>query len=361
VPPVGPHAPRRQLSALTSLRFFAALWVVVFHFLDRPLIAAGAPWPLLAITGFGDVAVPFFFVLSGYVLAYTYTEAELRGHVRDFYVARMARTYPAYLLALVLFVGLVVLEGKATFPDPLGLVLTVVGVQAWLPSRSIVWNYPAWSLSVEFFLYAVFPLMLALLRRPRAFWTLYGVTTAAILALAIAHALDGAADYEWIRVPLFHLTSFATGMALARARPRTMTLLEGRRAGALTIVAAGALLAVTLARQAFGLQGWWPLFDTVALVPVFASLIVGAAHLGPSLLDRPAVTALGEASYALYILQLPVALVAVGALSAFGRAPILWPFVGILVLVGASLVTHRYFERPTRQWIRRALTKPRAA
>jgi len=68
---VGPHLPRRQLTALTTLRFFAALWVVVFHFLDRPLTAVGAPWPLLAVTGFGDVAVPFFFVLSGYVLAYT--------------------------------------------------------------------------------------------------------------------------------------------------------------------------------------------------------------------------------------------------------------------------------------------------
>lgn len=356
---MGPHAPRRQLTALTTLRFFAALWVVVFHFLDRPLTAAGAPWPLLAFTGFGHVAVPFFFVLSGYVLAYTYTAAELRGHVREFYVARMARTYPVYLLALVLCIGLVALEGKEN-PDPLGLVLTVFGIQSWVPAHSNMWNFPAWSLSVEFFLYAIFPLLLALLGRPRVFWLSFGLTTASILLFAVAHTLESAVDYEWVHLPLLHLTSFATGMAMAHGRQRTAALLDGHRAAALTLAAACGLLTVTLARQAFGLQGWWPFFDTVALVPLFAGLIVGAAHLGPSWLDRPALTLLGEASYALYILQLPIGLVAIAALGAMTYAPIAWPLVAIALLTGASVMSHRYFERPTRHWIRHVLTKPRS-
>jgi len=354
--PVGPHAPRRQLTALTTLRFFAALWVVVFHFLDGPLRAAAAPWPVLAFTGFGNVAVPFFFVLSGYVLAYTYTGAELRGHLREFYVARLARTYPVYLLALVLYIGVVVLEGKPTSPDRLALVLTVFGIQSWAPVHSGTWNFPAWSLSVEFFLYAIFPLMLALLRRPRVFWPAYAVGTASTLLFAIAHAVEGSVDYEWTHLPLLHLTSFATGMTMAHVRQRTAALLDNDRAATLTVAATCSLVILTLARQAFGLQGWWPLFETAALAPLFAGLIVGAAHLGPSWLDLPALTVLGEASYALYILQLPIGLVAISALAGLAYAPILWPIVGIALLIGASLVSHRYFERPTRRWVRHVLT-----
>jgi peptidoglycan/LPS O-acetylase OafA/YrhL len=322
--------------------------------MDRPLTAAGAPWPILAITGFGDVAVPFFFVLSGYVLAYTYTAAELRGHVRDFYVARFARTYPVYLLALLLSVGIVVLQGGETFPDPLGLALTFFGVQSWVPAHSNAWNFPAWSLSVEFFLYAMFPLLLALLSRPTAFWIAYGVGTAVILGFAVTHTLANAVDYEWIHLPLLHLTSFATGMALAHGRARTAALLRGRRAAALAVAAAFGILVVTLARHALGLQSWWPLFDSAGLVPFFAGLIVGAAHLGPSWLDRPAMTLLGEASYALYILQLPVGLVAISALGLITPAPVLWPLVAIALLIGLSVLSHRFFETPTRRWIRNA-------
>jgi peptidoglycan/LPS O-acetylase OafA/YrhL len=322
--------------------------------MGRPLIAAGAPWPLLAITGFGELAVPFFFVLSGYVLAYTYTDAELRGHVRDFYVARFARTYPVYLLALLLSVGIVVLQGDENFPDPLGLALTFFGVQSWVPAHSNAWNFPAWSLSVEFFLYAMFPLLLALLSRPTAFWIAFGVGTALILGVAVALTVAHSVDSEWIHFPLLHLTSFATGMALAHGRARTASLLRGRRAAALALASASGILAVTLARHALGLQGWWPLFDSAGLVPLFAGLIVGAAHLGPSWLDHPAMTLLGEASYALYILHLPVGLVAISALALITPAPVVWPLVTIALLIGVSVLSHRYFETPTRRWIRNA-------
>jgi peptidoglycan/LPS O-acetylase OafA/YrhL len=328
------------------------LWVVVFHFLHRPLVEAGAPWPLLAFTGFGDIAVPFFFVLSGYVLAYTYAASDLHGHIREFYVARMARTYPVYLLALILCIGIAAVDvDKRSLPDPLGLVMTVLGIQSWAPAHSTAWNFPAWSLSVEFFLYAIFPPMLALLGRPRVFWPGYVAVTATILFFAIAHTVRGAVDYEWTHLPLLHLTSFATGMGFAHAHP-IATLLTSSRAAALMLAATAGLMAVTLARYALGLQGWWPLFETVLLVPLFAGLIVGAAHLGTSWLDRSLLKLLGEASYALYILQLPVALVAVAVLRAFAPAPILWPLVAIMMLIGVSVSSHRYFERPTRQWIR---------
>jgi peptidoglycan/LPS O-acetylase OafA/YrhL len=84
------------LEGLTGIRFFAAMGVVLFHVGYTPVARLS---PLLgAVSGHGYAAVGLFYVLSGFVLAYTY--AGRRPDVRAFYVARFARVYPLYLLAL---------------------------------------------------------------------------------------------------------------------------------------------------------------------------------------------------------------------------------------------------------------------
>jgi peptidoglycan/LPS O-acetylase OafA/YrhL len=86
-------AQKARLSALTTLRFIAASGIVLHH-LRGPLLPndAFAAWPL-------DNAVSFFFVLSGFILAYTYPKLERPGAVRDFFVARIARIWPVHLVA----------------------------------------------------------------------------------------------------------------------------------------------------------------------------------------------------------------------------------------------------------------------
>src|SRR5207249_7116147 len=78
--------------ALTGLRFLAALVVVIDHTGYGPLAAMVAP--------FGGVAVTLFFILSGFILTYTYTRngTAVHGGWRAFYIARIARVYPLYLL-----------------------------------------------------------------------------------------------------------------------------------------------------------------------------------------------------------------------------------------------------------------------
>src|SRR5437588_2823026 len=91
-----------KLHALTGIRFFAAMHVVIFHarhvFVFMPL------W-FRHIINTGDVAVSFFFILSGFVLSYTYLQpgGEFRGTRREFWAARLARIYPVYLLAFLMF------------------------------------------------------------------------------------------------------------------------------------------------------------------------------------------------------------------------------------------------------------------
>ena len=87
-----------RLPALTSLRFLAALHVVMFH-LHALKIYEGSGWyHRTALIGY--VGVSLFYVLSGFILVYTYGGRELK--IGKFWQARFARVYPAYLFSLVL-------------------------------------------------------------------------------------------------------------------------------------------------------------------------------------------------------------------------------------------------------------------
>src|SRR5580698_8802877 len=85
------------IRSLTGARFVAALLVVCFHFV--PL----APGWVNSILRNGYLGVPFFFVLSGFILTYNYaSDPQQRIVARSFWMARFARIYPIYLVALVL-------------------------------------------------------------------------------------------------------------------------------------------------------------------------------------------------------------------------------------------------------------------
>src|SRR5882724_5212610 len=94
-----PVAPRSHLKALTTLRFFAALHVVLFHMWVTGEFAVG-PWWYRNFASIGYVGVNCFFVLSGFILVYTYTDPLLDAP--RFWQARLARIYPAYALSLVI-------------------------------------------------------------------------------------------------------------------------------------------------------------------------------------------------------------------------------------------------------------------
>jgi peptidoglycan/LPS O-acetylase OafA/YrhL len=160
-----PRAP--QLPKLTSLRFFAAFWVLGFHAIPRrgPVDAWTAFWNR------GWIGVTFFFVLSGFILTYTYGREASRLDARRFWVARFARVYPLYLFAMLFAVPQLLhflrVAGESGTPlDPghvAGVVMTSLAMlQSWFGQLVCVWNCPSWSLSDEAFFYALFPLVLPL-------------------------------------------------------------------------------------------------------------------------------------------------------------------------------------------------------
>jgi peptidoglycan/LPS O-acetylase OafA/YrhL len=165
--------PRPRLPAVTSFRFFAAFHVVIFHF-QAMKVYLGPVW-FQKLSSIGYVGVSFFFVLSGFILVYTYAGRPLK--LGQFWRARFARIYPAYAFSLLL-TGPFFFYAMLKFDIPFFVwpkahaklvVALVLGLlQAWVPQAALAWNSVAWSLSVEAFFYLLFPfLLLILIRRPQ--------------------------------------------------------------------------------------------------------------------------------------------------------------------------------------------------
>ena len=159
----GSSNPLNEIRPLTSVRFFIALLVFLFHFQIRWPITQW--FPLRNILNQGAIGMTLFFMLSGFILAYTYEGKELS--IREYGVRRFSRIYPVYFLAALLilpFLGFSVFSSwnngiadqvaLTTFTVSMNLLL----LQAWFPTLFPVWNDGgSWSISAETFFYALFP------------------------------------------------------------------------------------------------------------------------------------------------------------------------------------------------------------
>jgi peptidoglycan/LPS O-acetylase OafA/YrhL len=141
-----------RLPRLTSLRAFAALAVFGYH-LGHDLGIG----PMNVLLGNGYAGVAFFFVLSGFVLTWSWRPGTA---AKDFWLRRFARIWPSHAVMTGIALGLVGVVGRQW-------IVALLGVQAWSTSPPVVFaaNSPSWSLSCEFFFYACLPLLLPLLLR----------------------------------------------------------------------------------------------------------------------------------------------------------------------------------------------------
>ncbi len=149
--------PRSEILALTGVRAAAALAVVIHH-IGLP---TSAPEPLRNLAASGYIGVPLFFMLSGLVLTWNYSSLTVSSGTRlwRFYLARIARVMPLYW-AVLLF--LVVQRAARGVPQE-SLWRHVLAIQTWSGDYSIgqaSYNPPGWSICVELFLYALFPLLI---------------------------------------------------------------------------------------------------------------------------------------------------------------------------------------------------------
>lgn len=346
------------LPALTGLRFWLAVWVILHHICGKGMMlepwANTLPAPLLRFIHGGYLAVQTFFILSGFVLTRTYANATWdRRSLGRFFTARFARIYPVYFVSLILmspFIIEMLLAPVWTAGQRVSLLTNYLLVlQGWTVSLGVGWNTPAWSLSCEFFFYLWFPVLFVMLRKAR--WR--AISAAMAVAILMPIALDRL-GVPWSWKPIYHLADFVAGIAAASiftlARVRHW---NGR----------GYWLYV----PAVVLGGWLIVHPTVVdgrgaglntyLRPLNVAMLVGFALGGgwiASWLSMRVGDFLGKASYSMYVLHVPI-LWWTGRYLVHGK---LHPprLVGAamyltLVVVASGLVYH-WLESPASVWIR---------
>lgn len=324
-----PDASNRQLPSLTPLRGIAALWVVLYHYCGTAQFLPNLDiTPQSYLISKGYLAVDMFFMLSGFVMAHVYHRAfsaadAVGPHYRDFIVARIARLYPLHIFILALFVATAaasqLMTGLATGafegmplggPRSLGAIVANIFMLQGLAAGELSWNYPAWSISVEFIAYLAFPFALpAIVRAPNgAKLALGAVLLSALVWLAALTKGD--------------LDQWDGPLTLARCMPEFLlgTLLYfafrdyGQRFWLASDFAVLAVLAATL----IGLHVGAP---DLLIVSLFAALVLSAVsntgafakivNIGPLIW-------LGEISYSLYLMHGFIQFVASKGLGAFG-------------------------------------------
>ncbi len=340
--------------------------VLLFH-LHKPFLRHCPSW----LSGFllsGYAAVSFFFILSGFILTYVYSSPEKADPIDRnpvlFWKSRVARIYPAFALALLIafppFLYSFTTSHMISGADfSLGTLLVPLLLQSWWIPASGLWILPAWSLSVEAAFYFLFPLI----RR-----RLFGVSLRTLALMCALGLLLSSLVRFWIRVrfaiegtrweylpdyfPLFFAPTFLFGVLIGRMTLERVLLRVAKAPGILILTVTATL--VLLADHQFLPN--WARHDLI-LVPLFSLLIlVTAAGSGlvVTILRNPGLVFLGESSYALYILHLPLLFWWKKFFGASGRLALetvsgASAFI-IAVLLASSLV-YLWVERPAHRWL----------
>lgn len=327
------------ISSHTGLRGLAASAVTLGHFTE---IFAPRWFPPHT-----HVAVDFFFLLSGFILAHvygtTFAQAVRPRDMACFLVRRLARIYPLHLATLLAI--LLILRFRMT-PEEAGQLLPHLTLtHAWGLSERYVFNAPSWSISVEFGAYLAFPLLAYVLARRGGWLALLALSLAGLALLwpLGAGSLDlhvTGSRHAWLR----GVVAFPLGMVLAHLARQAPP--AGRAGLAQTVALAGFATVLALGAP-----------EALLLVPMALMVWATAQDRGwiaRAMASRPMVW-LGEVSYGMYLIQWVVILILYNLMPKLGfLPPAALPWVsGALfwagVLLGAAL-SARWFEPIFTRW-----------
>jgi len=329
---------KNLFGSLDGLRALAILAVLWHH---TPSAIAG--WP---ITTRGFIGVDLFFIISGFLIAtLLLRERQRQGSIslRNFYIRRFLRIFPAYYLML-LAVGATALlaPGNSAGVIKHDLFFAALYLSNMVPMNSIL--AITWSLSAEEQFYLVAPLVLKTTRR----------TLLPLLILAYVFvSLPPFGFFSSIALPsFFRETTYGPillGVILANLlnNERCFYALHkviGRRGAPL--VALAVLLAI-LNYPNPDISGWHRLFIHWAMLALIATCVIKERHVLHSLLTFGPVQRMGKVSYGIYLYHLIVAhFVHKGSVA----SNIKWShtaFVGTVFATWAvAELSYRFYESP---------------
>jgi peptidoglycan/LPS O-acetylase OafA/YrhL len=375
-----PARTTNRFEALDGWRGICACLVVLFHFHGH------SPVYTSELVRNSYLFVDFFFVLSGFVIAWNYG-AKLDGWpgVRRFLILRFGRVYPLHLFMLLCFLAYETLrllsqsDGAFTGPNaPTAVISNLLLLQSMGVHDSLTWNGPSWSISTEMWTYVVFALVCLWLGMRN--WMLLAVAVAAPLLLATLSrsGMDTTFDWGFVRC----IFGFALGVACCRIYTLVAPFAHKPGRVTMTLVEAAIVWAVVAFVAAAGTSAmsFMAPFVFAAAVLIFAAeggLVSRIFH------SRP-LKWLGTVSYSIYLthfffvlilptlvkhlfhvdLWTPMQLPGGQWMVAYGRSDLegtLFYALVVALTLGGSALTYRFIEVPGREWTRRWLARPQVA
>jgi len=207
-----------MLKPLTSLRFIFALMVFLAHlgglFFKYNEDFLNHSFAKYIRMEEGHLGVSFFFILSGFILAYNYRDKFINKAItyRDFMLARIFRIYPLHILTLVIAIII-----KNSHFDTLvywgKLIVNLLLLQSFVPVKDYFFSFNnlSWSISDEMFFYTLFPILILLVLKLKKYTMLLIVVPPIIIAF-----FPDFKETRWVYYinPFFRVFDFLIGISL---------------------------------------------------------------------------------------------------------------------------------------------------
>ncbi|MBG9390114.1 acyltransferase family protein [Caenimonas aquaedulcis] len=380
--PVPSHATGR-FEALDGWRGVCACLVVLFHF------HGFSPIYHSPFIRHSYLFVDFFFVLSGFVIAWNYaTRLSTWPDVRRFLVLRIGRVWPLHVVMLALFVAYELAkrfigtsQSAPLFSgetSPLAIFTNFFLVQSLNLHDSLTWNGPSWSISTEVWTYVVFALLSVGFGLRHWMLALAAIVPPlALLLLSRTGSMDVTYDFGILRC----IFGFALGTLCFHVQKRRTA--AAHATGWMPTVLEFVTVAAVIAFVSYTGDNAWSMlapFVFAAAVLVFAS----EDGLLSRLFRTPFFAWLGKLSYSIYlthffvVMLIPVVIKRVAHVDlwtpmrvaggdfimAYGRNDLqgtLFYALAVGLTLALSTLTYRWVEEPGRDWSRRFAGKRPAA
>jgi peptidoglycan/LPS O-acetylase OafA/YrhL len=391
--PVSQAAP--QLDALNGMRFFAVFHIFLYHIWSTHFELPRAqgnfanvyanlddfPRWLNNLIAHGYLSTSFFFLLSGFILAFLYwkpdgTLSTTRGR---FWWQRFTRIYPVHLIALVITV-LLFLPRYWMDPDAPSIALSVASglatatlTQAWFAPLVPVWSWPTWALSAVVFLYAIMPWLmgrLARLTRGQALGLLVAMPAISLLPTLVFLCVfpdGGKGSQNWQiflgSLPLFWVPHFVAGMLMTRVF-HINRFETGWQAKSRPWISPGdvALIGVVaLSLMDPNIEGphhlvWRHILRHGALMPLYMLILYDLA-LGRGFVARlfslPGMGFLGQTSFSIFIWQNIFLALGFGIAMSNPASKQLSFWFAVIGLTVMALISTYWIEKPIARRMRR--------
>jgi len=345
---------RHPLDFLTSLRGIAALWVVIYHI--KVHLINYFPAVVIYIISKGYLAVDFFFVLSGFIIAMSYqnkvnlTKTE---EITLFFKKRIARVYPLHLFMLLCY--LIIPLAYYVVGKDLGATnaysvdnffLSVLLINNWGFGNGLSWNIPSWSISTEFAAYLLFPLLTLFFKfKRKIIYIFYIILSAIILEYIFTlnntyYIGDNIAKLSLIRC----IIEFFIGMSVWNIYKNTENNL---------IYLSSAILFTSFLIMGGIIKGYFSevLFTPIALALLLFGLVSINERHRIIFLFSPVLIYLGEISYSIYLSHYFIKDIFKLLFLHESRASIAWLISYFITVIIFSMVTYKYIEQPMRHKI----------